>query len=140
MRRNLNSRSRQTGKRVVNSHITSSREDRATMADACFWLASTESAEFLCLNVWTHHLLGRGREASFSKADDIRSVDTDDQEIECEVLGVNIQRDQTGLVQDLNLYPHKHAIQHDPCFALIYRILVQGFQNELFPMFRKLLR
>jgi hypothetical protein len=111
--------SRQTGKRVVNPRVASSREDRATMANGCFWLASTETAEFLCLNVWTYHPLGRGREVSFLKADDIGSADTNDQEIEYELLGVNIQRDKTGLVQDLNLYPHKHAMQHHPYFAIV---------------------
>ena len=104
MRKNFNSRSRQTGKRVANPRVASSREDRVAMANACYWLASTESAEFLCLNAWALHLLGRGREVSFLKAGDVRSTDTNDQEIECEVLGVNIQRDKTGLVQDLNLY------------------------------------
>jgi hypothetical protein len=111
--------SRQTGKRVVNPRVASSREDRATMANGFFWLASTEMAEFLCLNVWTYHPLGRGREVSFLKADDIGSADTNDQEIEYELPGVNIQRDKTGLVQDLNLYPHKHAMQHHLYFALV---------------------
>ena len=66
------------------------------MANACFWLASTETAEFLCLNVWALHLLGRGREVSFLKAGDVGSADTNDQEIEYKVLGVNIQRERLG--------------------------------------------
>lgn len=137
MKKNFNSRSRQTGKRVVNPRVGTSKEDRVAMSKACCWTGSTETAEFLLLNVWALHLLARGREISFLKTSDIGSADAADQEIEHEVLDVNMQRDKTGLVQDLILYPHKHDIQHDPHFALLYRILVLGFQDELFPNFIK---
>ena len=109
VRKNFNSRSRQTGNGVANPRVASSREDSVAMANACHWLASTESAEFLCLNAWAPHLLGKARESFFPKAGDTGSPDANDQEIECEVLGVNIQRDKTGSVQDRNLHPHKHA-------------------------------
>ena len=88
--------------------VASSREDRVAMATACsYWLASMESVEFIvCLNIWALHFLGRGREVSFLKAGDVGSADTNNQEIEYKVLGVNNQWDKTGLVQDLHLYPH----------------------------------
>ena len=90
------------------------------MANACFWLATSQSAEFHGLNVFLYHLLGRGRETSTLKPEDIGIIDTNDNLHDYQLLCITIQRDKEGALQELNLYPDKTSIQRDPYFGLLY--------------------
>ena len=107
------------------------------MANACFWLATSQSAEFHGLNVFLCHLLGRGRETSTLKPEDIGVIDTNDNLHDYQLLCTTIQRDKEGALQELNLCPDKTSIQRDPHFSLLHCLLVCGFHSSLFPKFFK---
>ena len=52
------------------------------------------------------------------------------------VISVTLQRDKDGPLQELSLYPHRHSLQEDPYFGLIYSLLVGGCNKpDLFPKF-----
>jgi hypothetical protein len=67
-------RARRTGQRITNPKVASTDDDRKAMATACFWLGTAEAAKFHGLNVSVYHLIGRGREVSTLKPEDLSVV------------------------------------------------------------------
>lgn len=136
MMRKFEERGKRTGERVSTPRTASNSDDRKAMGSACFWLATSDAAEFHCLNVLTYHLCGRGRECSVLKPEDIYISLIDEDVHSYRVLSVNIQCDKGGPEQDLNLYPHKNSLQEDPYFAVIYLLLVGSCNKpDLLPKF-----
>lgn len=134
--RKFEERGKRTGDRVSTPRTASNSDDRKAMGSACFWLASSDSAEFHCLNVLTYHLCGRGGECSVLKPEDIYISAIDEDVHSYRVLSVNIKDDKLGPEQDLNLYPHVNSLQEDPYFGIIY-LLLAGTCNkpDLLPKF-----
>lgn len=130
-------RAKRTGQRITTPKVASTDDDRKAMANACFWLGTAEAAEFHGLNVFLYHLIGRGREVSTLKPEDISITNAEDP-IHHHVISVTIQRDKDGPLQELSLYPHRHSLQEDPYFGLIYSLLVGGCDKpDLYPKFSR---
>ena len=129
-------RDKKAGRRTVDPKIASTEDDRKAIANACILLGTAESAEFYGLNVFAFHLCGRGREVSTLKPEDLGLSRVHENFQRFQVISVEIQRDKEGKEQDLNIYPHVETLQEDPYFALIYMLIVGGFNNaDLFPKF-----
>jgi len=131
-------RAKRTGQRITNPKIASNDSDRNAMADACFWLGTAEASEFHGLNVSAYHLIGRGREVSTLKPEDLSLVRVNEELHNHHVISVTLQRDKDGPLQELSIYPHRHSLQEDPYFCLIYSLLVGGCdKSSLFPKFSR---
>jgi hypothetical protein len=105
------------------------------MANACFWLGTTDAAEFHGINVSVFHLCGRGCEVSVLKPEDLSVMYVSEGLQNFDVLSVSLQRDKDVSLQELSLYPHRESLCKDPYFALIYSLLVGGCGPGLFPKF-----
>jgi len=131
-------RARRTGQRITTPKVASTDDDRKAMANACFWLGTAEAAEFHGLNVSLYHLIGRGREVSTLKPEDLSVTSANEDHLNHQVISVSIQRDKDGPLQELAIYPHRHSLQEDPYFGLVYTLLAGGCDNpNLFPKFSR---
>jgi len=123
-------RARRTGQRITTPKVASTDDDRKLKP----WLGTAEAAEFHGLNVSAYHLIGRGCKVSTLKPEDLNAVSANKDLQNHHLVSVTIQRDKDAPLQDLSIYPHRHSLQDDPYFGLIYSLLVGGCdKSDLFP-------
>lgn len=131
----LECKARIAGRRITNPKLASNADDRKQMANVCFLLGSTDFAEFHAINVLMYHVIGRGREVSVLKPEDLYLVDISTRTSE-QVLAILLQPDKGNEFQELNLYPQNVDLQEDVYFALCYHLLVGARTLPyLFPKF-----
>ena len=72
------------------------------------------------------------------KPEDLSVVEGNENLLTYRLISVSLQRDRDGPLQVLSLYPHRHSPQDDPCFGLLYSLVVGGCAKpDLFPKFSR---
>jgi hypothetical protein len=129
---------RSKGKPTETEDVSSTTQDRKAMATACIWIGSPEFAEFWHLQNTTYHCSGRGSEVSLIKSEDITTTEKNELVYRYDILEVQLQRQKSGPLQTLPIYPHRDGILEDFYFSLIHLIVVKGCSHEyVLPVFSK---
>jgi hypothetical protein len=114
---------RATGK-VETKDVSSTRRDREAMATAsCNWMGSPEFAEFWHLSNTSYLCCGRGSETSLVRANGVGSVEINEMVYRYDVLTVQLQRQKSGPLQTLPIYPYRDGVLEDFYFSLIHLIV-----------------
>jgi hypothetical protein len=100
------------------------------LACRCFWISTTEGAEFHFLNTAQFQLAGRGSEVALLKVEDIYCVDAYEDTQQYKIICSRLQRDKDGPLQELSIYPHRDSVHQDMYFALVYYIVMSGTPTD----------
>ena len=129
---------RATGNSNETEDVSSTRQDRESLATACIWLGTPEFAEFWHLQNTSFHCAGRGSEVSLIKSEGVTAVEVNELVYQFHVLAAELQRQKSGPFQTLPIYPHRNALFEDFAFSLIHLIVVNGCSHEyVLPRFSK---
>jgi hypothetical protein len=121
---------------VETEDVSSTRRDREAMATACLWMGSPEFAELWHLSNTSYHCCGRGSETSLIKANGVVSVEINEMVYRYNVLAAQLQRQKSGPLQTLPIYPHRDGIFEDFYSSLIHLIVVKGCDHDyMLPQF-----
>ena len=126
-----------TGDLLVKPKEAATDGDVKTMATVCIWIANPESAEFWHLNNSMTQCSGRGSEIACSRHDCVTVGSLDEVNVKYNVLQHRCNRFKTGVLQDLDVFPHKESWEMCYYFSGAYNLIMQnGYGGDfVYPKF-----